>query len=94
MCSSDLKQVFEAMLETGDGAGAIIEARGLRQTSDAGEIDAAIAAVFAANPDKLADYRGGKDKLFGFFVGQTMRAMGGKANPAVVNDRLAAALAG
>jgi len=88
------KQVFEAMLETGDGAGAIIEARGLRQTSDAGEIDAAIAAVFAANPDKLADYRGGKDKLFGFFVGQTMRAMGGKANPAVVNDRLAAALAG
>ena len=48
----------------------------------------------AANADKVADYRGGKDKLFGFFVGQTMKAMGGKANPAVVNDLLKKALAG
>ena len=88
------KQVFELMLETGKGAAAIVDERGLRQVSDTGAIDAAIAAVLAANPDKLADYRGGKDKLLGFFVGQTMRAMGGKANPAVVNERLAHVLLG
>ncbi len=88
------KQVFEIMLDTGDGAAAIVAAKGLRQVSDTGAIDAAIAAILAANPDKVADYRGGKDKLFGFFVGQTMRAMAGKANPAVVNERLVAALAG
>ncbi len=63
------KQVFEAMLETGDGAAAIVAARGLRQTSDTGAIDAAVAAILAANPDKVAEYRAGKDKLFGFFVG-------------------------
>jgi aspartyl-tRNA(Asn)/glutamyl-tRNA(Gln) amidotransferase subunit B len=88
------KQVFEAMLETGDRAGAIVEARGLRQVSDTGAIDAAITAVLAANPEKLAEYRGGKDKLFGFFVGQVMRAMAGKAAPGVVNDRLKALLDG
>ena len=88
------KQVFELMLETGQGAGAIVEERGLRQTSDTGAIEAEIARVMDANPDKVADYRGGKDKLFGFFVGQTMRAMGGKANPAVVNDLLKKALEG
>jgi aspartyl-tRNA(Asn)/glutamyl-tRNA(Gln) amidotransferase subunit B len=93
LSGSMAKTVFEAMLETGDGAAAIVEARGLRQTSDTGAIDAAIATVFAANPDKVAQYRGGKEALFGFFVGQTMRGMGGKANPAVVNDRLKAALA-
>ncbi len=87
------KQVFEAMVETGDSAAAMVEARGLRQVSDTNAIDAAIAAILAANPDKLAEYRSGKDKLFGFFVGQTMRAMAGKANPAVVNERLQAALA-
>jgi aspartyl-tRNA(Asn)/glutamyl-tRNA(Gln) amidotransferase subunit B len=86
------KQVFEIMLETGEGAGAIVEARGLRQTSDTGAIDAAIAAVIAANSDKVADYRGGKDKLFGFFVGQVMKAMAGKANPQVVNELLRKAL--
>jgi len=87
------KQVFEAMLATGDSAAAIVEARGLRQVSDTGAIDGAIAAVLAANPDKVAQYRGGKVALFGFFVGQTMRAMAGKANPAVVNARLQVALA-
>jgi aspartyl-tRNA(Asn)/glutamyl-tRNA(Gln) amidotransferase subunit B len=86
------KQVFEIMLETGEDAGAIVEARGLRQTSDTGAIDAAIAEVIAANPDKVADYRGGKDKLFGFFVGQVMKAMAGKANPQVVNALLRKAL--
>ena len=88
------KQVMEAMLETGRDPGAIVEERGLRQVSDTGAIDAAIADVLAANPDKLADYRAGKDKLFGFFVGQTMKAMGGKANPAVVNEGVKRALAG
>jgi aspartyl-tRNA(Asn)/glutamyl-tRNA(Gln) amidotransferase subunit B len=86
------KQVFEIMLETGQGAAAIVEERGLRQTSDTGAIEAAIAEVIAANPDKVAEYRGGKDKLFGFFVGQVMRAMGGKANPGVVNALLKKAL--
>ena len=86
------KQVFEIMLETGQDAGAIVEERGLKQTSDTGAIEAEIAKVIAANPDKVADYKGGKDKLFGFFVGQTMRAMGGKANPGVVNDLLKKAL--
>ena len=86
------KQVFEIMLETGEDPGAIVEARGLRQTSDAGAIEATIAEVIAANQDKVAEYRGGKDKLFGFFVGQVMRAMGGKANPGLVNELLKKAL--
>ncbi|HYG49180.1 MAG TPA: Asp-tRNA(Asn)/Glu-tRNA(Gln) amidotransferase subunit GatB [Allosphingosinicella sp.] len=86
------KQVFEIMLETGDDPAAIVEERGLKQTSDTGAIDAAIAGVLAANPDKVAEYRGGKDKLFGFFVGQVMKAMQGKANPGVVNDLLRKAL--
>ena len=86
------KQVFEIMLETGDDPGRIVEERGLRQTTDTGAIDAAIAEVLAANPDKLAEYRGGKDKLFGFFVGQVMKAMAGKANPGVVNELLKKAL--
>jgi aspartyl-tRNA(Asn)/glutamyl-tRNA(Gln) amidotransferase subunit B len=80
------------MLETGDGAAKVVEDRGLKQTSDTGAIEKVIADVMAANADKVADYRGGKDKLFGFFVGQTMKAMGGKANPAVVNDLLKKAL--
>jgi aspartyl-tRNA(Asn)/glutamyl-tRNA(Gln) amidotransferase subunit B len=88
------KQVFEIMLETGDGPGRIVEERGLKQTSDTGAIEAEIAKVIAANADKVADYRGGKDKLFGFFVGQTMKAMAGKANPAVVNALLKKALDG
>ncbi|TMJ12524.1 MAG: Asp-tRNA(Asn)/Glu-tRNA(Gln) amidotransferase subunit GatB [Alphaproteobacteria bacterium] len=86
------KQVFEIMLETGQDPGAIVEERGLKQTSDTGAIDKVIADVLAANQDKVADYRGGKDKLFGFFVGQTMKAMQGKANPAVVNELLKKAL--
>ena len=86
------KQVFEIMLETGEDPGAIAEARGLKQLSDTGALEEAIAAVLAANADKVADYRGGKDKLFGFFVGQVMKASGGKANPAVVNELLKKAL--
>jgi aspartyl-tRNA(Asn)/glutamyl-tRNA(Gln) amidotransferase subunit B len=86
------KQVFEIMLETRQDPGAIVEERGLKQTSDTGAIEKVIADVLAANADKVAEYRGGKDKLFGFFVGQTMKAMGGKANPGVVNDLLKKAL--
>jgi aspartyl-tRNA(Asn)/glutamyl-tRNA(Gln) amidotransferase subunit B len=86
------KQVFEIMLETGEGAAAIVEARGLKQTSDTGAIEAVIAEVLDRNPGQLAQYRGGKEALFGFFVGQTMKAMAGKANPAVVNELLKKAL--
>ena len=82
------KQVFEIMLETGQSAEAIVEEKGLKQTSDTGAIEAEIAKIIAANEDKVAEYKGGKDKLFGFFVGQTMKAMQGKANPKVVNELL------
>ncbi len=88
------KQVFEVMLETGDAPSKIVEERGLKQTSDTGAIEAVIAEVIAKNPNQLGQYRGGKETLFGFFVGQTMKAMGGKANPAVVNELLKKALAG
>jgi len=87
------KQVFEAMLETGDEAAAIVAARGLTQTSDTGAIEAAVTQVLAANADKVAAYRAGKEALFGFFVGQTMKAMAGKANPQVVNEVVRAKLA-
>jgi aspartyl-tRNA(Asn)/glutamyl-tRNA(Gln) amidotransferase subunit B len=82
------KEVFEAMVETGKDAAAIVEEKGLRQVSDTGAIEASIAEVMKNNADKVAEYRSGKDKLFGFFVGQTMKATGGKANPAVVNELL------
>ena len=86
------KQVFEIMLETGQGASAIVEEKGLKQTNDTGAIEAEIAQIMAANEDKVAEYRSGKDKLFGFFVGQTMKAMQGKANPQIINDLLKKAL--
>jgi aspartyl-tRNA(Asn)/glutamyl-tRNA(Gln) amidotransferase subunit B len=86
------KQVFEIMLETGQAASAIVEEKGLKQTSDTGAIEAEIAKIMAANEDKVAEYRSGKDKLFGFFVGQTMKAMQGKANPQIINDLLKKAL--
>jgi aspartyl-tRNA(Asn)/glutamyl-tRNA(Gln) amidotransferase subunit B len=88
------KEVFEAMLESGDSAAAIVDARGLRQVTDSGAIDAAVDAVLAANSDKVAEFKSGKDKLFGFFVGQVMKATGGKANPAMLNERLKAKLNG
>jgi aspartyl-tRNA(Asn)/glutamyl-tRNA(Gln) amidotransferase subunit B len=82
------KEVLDAMMDTGDDPAAIIDARGLRQVTDTGAIDGAVDAVLAANPDKLAEYKAGKDKLFGFFVGQVMKAMAGKGNPALVNEAL------
>ncbi len=86
------KQVLETMLETGDSAAAIVEREGLKQESDSGAIEAAVDKVLADNADKVADYKGGKQALFGFFVGQTMKAMQGKANPQVVNEVLKAKL--
>jgi aspartyl-tRNA(Asn)/glutamyl-tRNA(Gln) amidotransferase subunit B len=86
------KQVFEKMLETGDGAAAIVEREGLKQTSDTGAIDAAIAKILTDNADKVDQFKAGKEALFGFFVGQTMKAMQGKANPGVVNELLRKAL--
>ena len=82
------KQVFEIMLETGEAPSKIVEERGLKQTSDTGAIDTAIDKVLSQNSDKVAEYQGGKVQLFGFFVGQVMKAMQGKANPQMVNDRL------
>ena len=82
------KQVFEIMLQRGQAASAIVEEKGLKQTSDTGAIEAEIAKIMAANEDKVTEYRSGKDKLFGFFVGQTMKAMQGKANPQIINDLL------
>ncbi|WP_160123429.1 Asp-tRNA(Asn)/Glu-tRNA(Gln) amidotransferase subunit GatB [Rhodovarius lipocyclicus] len=87
------KQVFEAMIETGKAPGVIVEERGLKQVTDTGAIEKVIAEVMAANEGKVAEYRSGKDKLFGFFVGQTMKASGGKANPAMVNELLKKMLA-
>ena len=87
------KEVFEAMVETGKEAAAIVEEKGLRQVSDTGAIEKAIDEVMAKNQDKVAEYRSGKDKLLGFFVGQTMKATGGKANPGVVNELLKKKLA-
>jgi aspartyl-tRNA(Asn)/glutamyl-tRNA(Gln) amidotransferase subunit B len=88
------KDVFAAMLETGQDPAQIVEERGLRQVTDTGAIERSVDAVIAANQDKVAEYRAGKEKLFGFFVGQVMKATGGKANPAAVNDLLKSKLGG
>ncbi len=88
------KDVLEAMWDERTQADAVIEARGLRQITDEGAIERAIEAVMAANPAQLADYRSGKDKLFGFFVGQVMKATAGKANPARLNELLKKKLSG
>ncbi|ACI97480.1 Asp-tRNA(Asn)/Glu-tRNA(Gln) amidotransferase subunit GatB [Rhodospirillum centenum] len=88
------KDVFAEMLETGEKPSLIVEKKGLRQVTDTGAIDKAIDEVMAANADKVAEFRSGKEKLFGFFVGQVMRATQGKANPALVNEILATKLKG
>ncbi len=82
------KEIFEAMWAGGAAADAIIEEKGLRQITDAAAIERAIDEVMAKNPGQLAEYRAGKDKLFGFFVGQVMKATQGKANPAQLNELL------
>ena len=82
------KEIFEIVLKTGREPAEIAESEGLKQVSDTGAIEAEIDRILSENEDKVEQYKGGKDKLFGFFVGQTMKAMKGKANPAVVNQIL------
>jgi aspartyl-tRNA(Asn)/glutamyl-tRNA(Gln) amidotransferase subunit B len=82
------KDVLVEMFKTGKSAQTIVEEQGLVQLSDKDEIDGLIDSVMAANPEQLASYRSGKDALFGFFVGQVIKASKGKANPKVVNERL------
>ena len=86
------KEIYEIVLKTGRAPDEIADSEGLKQVSDTGAIEAAIDEIIASNGDKVEEYRGGKDKLFGFFVGQTMKAMQGKANPQVVNELLKKAL--
>src|ERR1043166_2958077 len=82
------KDVLVEMFSTGKTAATIVEERGLVQVSDTGEIDRVIDEVIAASPNQLEQYRSGKETLFGFFVGQVMKASKGKANPKIVNERL------
>lgn len=82
------RDVFVEMFRTGTSPQAIVEARGLRQIQDADAIDAAIDAALSANPGQLEQYRAGKTKVLGWFVGQVMKATRGQANPALVNARL------
>ena len=86
------KQVFEGIAATDIMPSDYVEREGLKQTSDTGAIDAIIDGILSANADKLLQYKAGKEALFGFFVGQTMKAMAGKANPQIVNERLRAKL--
>jgi len=82
------KDVFAEMFESGKNAADIVADKGLKQVTDTGTIEKMVDDVIAANPDKVEQYKGGKEKLFGFFVGQVMKNSGGKANPAMVNDLL------
>lgn len=82
------KDVLVEMFRTGKAAAAIVDEQGLVQVSDTGEIDLLIDQILAANQSQVESYRGGKESLFGYFVGQVMKASKGKANPKVVNDRL------
>ena len=88
------KDVFAEMFTSGKDPATIVDEKGLKQVTDTGAIEKVINEVLAANPDKVAEFRSGKDKLFGFFVGQVMKVSGGKLNPAAVNDILTAKLKG
>ena len=88
------KEVFDAMWSGEGGADQIIEQRGLKQITDSSAIEAVVDEVIAAHPDQAAEFRAGKTKLMGFFVGQVMKATGGKANPAAVNELLRGKLSG
>ena len=80
------------MLDEDKDPAAIVEERGMKQVSDTGAIEAVVDAVLAANPDKVAQYQGGKTGLIGFFVGQCMKEMRGQGNPKVINELLASKL--
>lgn len=82
------KTVFKEMWDSGSTPADIIKAKGLVQVSDPGEIEKIVADVLAANPDQVAEFKAGKDKVVGFFVGAIMKASKGKANPGLVNEIL------
>jgi aspartyl-tRNA(Asn)/glutamyl-tRNA(Gln) amidotransferase subunit B len=82
------KEVFEVMKDTGGDPVKIIEKKGLKQKSDPKELEVLIDRILDENKDKVAEYKSGKNKLFGFFVGQSMKVSGGTANPKLVNDIL------
>lgn len=86
------KDVFAEMMATGKDAAVIVDEKGLKQVTDTGAIEKIVDEIIAENPDNVAAYKGGKDKLFGFFVGQVMKKSAGKANPDMVNDLLKAKL--
>jgi aspartyl-tRNA(Asn)/glutamyl-tRNA(Gln) amidotransferase subunit B len=88
------KEVFAEMFKTGAEPADVIAAKGLAQSQDTGALDAAIDTVMAANPKNVESYRAGNAKLLGFFVGQVMKALGGKANPKKVNEALVKKLGG
>ena len=88
------KTVFDEMWKSGKEPAAIVEEQGLVQVSDTGAIEAIIDEIIAANAGQVEEFRGGKEKVFGFFVGQVMKASKGKANPAVVNELLLGKLKG
>ena len=82
------KEVFDIMKETGNDPKKIIESKGLQQKSNPKELEVIINKILQTNKDKVQQFKSGKDKLFGFFVGQVMKVSGGKANPQLVNDIL------
>jgi aspartyl-tRNA(Asn)/glutamyl-tRNA(Gln) amidotransferase subunit B len=82
------KEVFDLMLETGDAPDKIVEDKGLKQITDTGAIEAAVDAAIAAGPTQVAQYKGGNEKILGWFVGQVMKSTQGKANPGQVNKLL------
>ena len=88
------KEVFEIMVQSGDNPKKIIESKGMKQQSDPKELEKMINEILTKNKDKVDQYRSGKDKLFGFFVGQVMKVSGGKANPQLVNEILKKLLKG
>ena len=87
--SKQAKEVFAAIMDEGADPEAIVEARGMKQVSDTGAIEAVVDEVIAANPDEVARYRDGNTKVIGFFVGQCMKAMRGQGNPKIINELLA-----
>ncbi len=86
------REVFEVMFESGAEPGRIVTERGLTQVTDPGAIAGVVDQVLSQHPERVAEYRGGKEKLLGFFVGQVMKATQGKANPKLVNEALKAKL--
>ena len=88
------KEVFEIMVESGDNPKKIIESKGMKQQSDPKELEKMINEILSKNKDKVDQYKAGKEKLFGFFVGQVMKLSGGKANPQLTNEILKKLLKG